>query len=111
MDMSQNGVEMSNKTLLKIIPQSYSIDLEDGIKNPVGMHGKKLEVHSHIFSINSSTISNVRKGIMDIGVSVLDVFPNVLSASEATLSRRQRELGVVCIDMGSSTTNIAVYEE
>jgi len=69
-----------NRNVLKVIPESFGLDLETGIKNPVGMNGKKLEVRSHIFSIGSNILSNLRKGIYDIGVEILDVYPNVLSA-------------------------------
>lgn len=100
-----------NRTVLKVIPESFGLDLENGIKNPVGMSGKKLEVRSHIISMGSNILSNIRKGVTDVGVEIMDIYPNVLAAGEATLSRRQKELGVVALDIGSSSTNIAVYEE
>lgn len=111
MDMSQNGVDMTNRTILKVVPESFTIDGTTGIKNPIGMGAKKLEVRSHIISIAENVLSNVRKGILDVGVDIVDVFANVLSAPEAVLSRRQKELGVVCIDIGASTTDVAVFEE
>jgi cell division protein FtsA len=80
LDMSQNGVDLMNRNVLKVIPESFALDLESGIKNPVGMSGKKLEVRSHILSISSNILNNLRKGIYDIGVEILDVYPNVLSA-------------------------------
>ena len=111
LDMSQNGIDLMNRNVLKVIPESFSLDLESGIKNPVGMSGKKLEIRSHILSIGSNILNNLRKGINDIGVEIIDIYPNVLAAGEAALTRRQKELGVVCLDMGSSVTNVAVYEE
>ncbi len=111
LDMSQNGIDMLNRTVLKVIPESFSLDLESGIKNPIGMNGKKLEVRSHIFSIGSNTLNNIKKWIHDVWVEILDIFPNVLGTGEATLSRRQKELGVVCLDIGASVTNVSVYEE
>ena len=51
LDMSQNGVDLMNRSVLKVIPESFGLDLENGIKNPVGMSGKKLEVRSHIISL------------------------------------------------------------
>lgn len=111
LDMSQNGVDLMNRNVLKIIPESFSLDLENGIKNPAGMSGKKLEVRSHILSISSNILNNLRKGVYDIGVEILDVYPNILAAWESSLTRRQKELWVVCLDIGSSVTNIAVYEE
>jgi cell division protein FtsA len=111
LDMSQNGVDLQNRTVLKVVPESFSLDGTTGIKNPVGMGAKKLEVRSHIISISESALTNIKKGISDVGVDIADIFANVLSAPEAVLTRRQRELGVVCIDIGASTTDIAVFEE
>lgn len=111
LDMSQNGVDLMNKVVLKVIPESFTLDQESGVKNPVGMSAKKLEVRSHIFCISSNILSNIKKGIYDVGVDILDIYPNVLAAPEAVLSKRQKELGVVCIDIGASTTDVAVYEE
>ena len=111
LDMSQSGVDLMNRTILKVIPESFSLDLENGIKNPVGMSGKKLEVRSHIISIGANTLSNIQKWVNDIGVEIMDTYPNIIATGEAMLSRRQKELGVVAVDIGSSATNIAVYEE
>lgn len=111
LDVSQSGVDLMNRTVLKMIPESFGIDLENGIKNPVGMSGKKLEVRSHIISIGSNILANITKGVHEIGVEIMDTFPNLLAIGESTLSRRQKELGVVVLDIGASTTNIAVYEE
>lgn len=111
LDMSQNGVDLMNKVVLKVIPEAFTLDMESGVKNPVGMSAKKLEVRSHIFCISSNILSNIKKGIYDVGVDILDIYPNVLAAPEAVLSKRQKELGVVCIDIGASTTDVAVYEE
>ena len=61
LDMCQNGLDTMNRTVLKVVPESFGLDLESGIKNPVGMSGKKLEVRSHIISIGANTLSNVKK--------------------------------------------------
>jgi cell division protein FtsA len=111
LDMSQNGVDLVNRSILKLIPESFSLDLENGIKNPVGMNGKKLEVRSHIISMGANVLANIKKWVNDIGVEVIDTYPNILAVGEATLSRRQKELGAVVLDIGSSATNLAVYEE
>lgn len=111
LDMSQNGFDLMNRSVLKVIPESFGLDLENGIKNPVGMSGKKLEVRSHIISIGSNILANINKGVYDVGVEIMDTFPNLLAVGESTLSRRQKELGVVILDIGASATNMAVYEE
>jgi cell division protein FtsA len=111
LDMCQNGLDTMNRTVLKVVPESFGLDLESGIKNPVGMSGKKLEVRSHIVSIGSNVLANIKKGVLDVGVEIMDIYPNILAVGEATLTKRQKELGVVVVDMGSSSTNVAVYEE
>lgn len=111
LDMAQNGLTLTNQTVLKIIPESFSVDLEQHVKSPIGMSAKKLEVTAHIFTIPTTVLNNVRKGFKDVGIDVVDVFPSLLTAPEAVLSRRQKELGVVCVDIGSSCTTMAVYEE
>lgn len=111
LDMCQNGLDTMNRTVLKVVPESFGLDLESGIKNPVGMSGKKLEVRSHIVSIGSNVLANIKKWVLDVGVEIMDIYPNVLAVGEATLTKRQKELGVVVVDIGSSSTNLAVYEE
>ena len=54
-------VDLMNRTVLKVVPESFSLDLENGIKNPLGMSGKKLEVRSHIISMGANVLSNIRK--------------------------------------------------
>ncbi len=111
LDMCQNGLDTMNRTILKVVPESFWLDLESGIKNPVGMSGKKLEVRSHIVSIGSNVLANIKKWVLDVGVEIMDIYPNILAVGEATLTKRQKELGVVVVDIGSSSTNVAVYEE
>lgn len=111
LDMAQNGMDTMNRTVLKVIPESFGLDLESGIKNPIGMSGKKLEVRSHIISESSNVLANIKKWVLDVGVEIMDVYPNILAIGEATLTKRQKELGVVAVDIGSSASNVAVYEE
>lgn len=101
----------SNRRILRIIPKSFSIDDQRGIKNPVGMIGVRLEVDAHIITGQSTIIKNVEKAVHQAGVDIDDLIPASLAASEAVLSRRQKELGVLVIDVGSGSTSIAVFEE
>ncbi|MDD3645842.1 MAG: cell division protein FtsA [Candidatus Gracilibacteria bacterium] len=111
LDMAKSGVDMPNKEILKVIPEYFVVDLEDGVKNPVGMSARKLEVVAHIFTMNSNVLNNIKKAIGDVGIEILDIYPNLLNSPEGVLSKRQKELGVVCVDMGASTTGVTVYEE
>jgi cell division ATPase FtsA len=63
------------------------------------MSARKLEVEANIFSMNLNILNNIRKAVSDIGIEIFDIYPNLLSAPEAILSKRQKELGVVCVDI------------
>jgi len=82
LDMAKGGVELPNREILKIIPDTFVVDLEEGIKSPLGMKARKLEVRANIFSASSNIMNNIRKAIEDVGIEVYDVFPNLISASE-----------------------------
>ncbi|NDK08133.1 cell division protein FtsA [Candidatus Gracilibacteria bacterium] len=111
MEMAKNGVELPNREILKVIPEYFVVDLEDGVKNPIGMSARKLEVVANIFSINVNMLNNIKKAIADVGIEIFDIYPNIIASAEGVLTKRQKELGVVCIDIGSSTTGVTVYEE
>lgn len=111
LDMSKNGIELLNKEVLKVIPDNFTVDLETGIKSPIWMSARKLEVKANIFTIGINVFNNIKKAISDIWIEIIDVYPNLISAPEWVLTKRQKELGVVCIDIWSSTTGITVYEE
>lgn len=97
--MAKNGVDMPNKEILKVIPEYFVVDLEDGVKNPLGMSARKLEVMANIFSMNTNVLNNIRKAVADVGIEIYDIYPNLLSSPEGVLTKRQKELGVVCIDI------------
>ena len=111
LEMAKNGIDLPNREILKVVPEYFVVDLEEWVKNPLGMSARKLEVIAHIFSMNTNIIGNIRKSVGDVGIEIYDIYPNLLAAPEGVLTKRQKELGVVCIDIGASTTGISVYEE
>ena len=111
LDMTKSWVDFPNREILKVIPEFFSVDIEDWVKNPIWMSARKLEVTAKIFSINTNVLNNIKKCINDVWIEVLDVYPNLLSSPEWVLTRRQKELWVVCIDIWASTTWVTVYEE
>ena len=111
LDMAKNGIALPNREILKVVPEYFVVDFEEGVKNPIWMSARKLEVIAHIFSMNSNVLGNIRKSVADVGIEIYDIYPNLLAAPEGILTKRQKELGVVCIDIGASTTGISVYEE
>lgn len=110
LDKAKWWVDMPNKEILKVVPESFVVDLEEWIKNPLWMSARKLEVAANIFSMNLNVLTNIKKAISDIGIEIYDIYPNLLSSPEWVLTKRQKELWVVCIDIGSSTTWVTVYE-
>ena len=75
------------------------------------MSARKLEVVAHIFIMNSNILNNIKKAVADVWIEILDVYPNLLNSPEWVLTKRQKELWVVCIDIWASTTWVTVYEE
>lgn len=100
-----------NRKILRIIPQSFSVDEQTGIKYPVGMNGIRLEVDAHIVTGLTPCIRNLEKCVINSGVDIEDMIPNNLAAGDGVLTKRQKELGVATIDIGHGTTGVSVYEE
>lgn len=101
----------SNRRILRIIPKSFTVDEQSGIKYPVGMTGIRLEVLAHLVTGLVPAVKNVEKCVHQAGVDINDIIPSGLAAAEAVLTKRQKELGTVVIDVGSGGTNLAVFEE
>lgn len=100
-----------NYEILHVIPIKFAVDNQADIKDPIGMNGIRLEVEVLIVQGLSTQIKNLTKAIYRTGLEIEDLVIAPLAASEAVLSFKQKDLGVVLINMGSSTTSIAVYEE
>lgn len=100
-----------NRRILRIIPKAYAVDDQKGIKHPVGMTGIRLEVEAHIVTGQSQIVSNIEKCIHQAGVDIDDMIPTALASAEAVLTKRQKELGVVVIDVGAGSTSMVVFEE
>lgn len=101
----------SNRRILRIIPKSFSVDEQKGIKYPVGMTGIRLEVDAHLVTGLIPAVKNIEKCVHQAGVDINDIIPTGLAASEAVLSKRQKELGVAVIDIGCGGTSLSVFEE
>lgn len=111
LDMARSWVDMPNKEILKVVPEYFTVDLEEWVKNPVWMTARKIEVLAHIFTMNSNILNNMKKAIMDVWIEILDIYPNLLTAPEWVLTKRQKELWVVLVDIWAATTWVSVYEE
>ena len=105
------GPSGQNKEVIGVIPKTYTLDEETGIKNPVGMNGIRLEVEALIIENNSSSMKNLEKCIHNLGLSIEDQEIGIIAAAQSVLTKKQKDLGVAVIDMGAGTTSMAVYEE
>jgi cell division protein FtsA len=100
-----------DREILHTIPQNYVVDGQDGIRDPVGMSGVRLEAKVHIVTGAVSSIQNIVKSVNRVGLDIDDIVLEQLAASEAVLSSDEKDLGVVLIDIGGSTTGIAIFSE
>ncbi|HLM83748.1 MAG TPA: cell division protein FtsA, partial [Candidatus Bathyarchaeia archaeon] len=101
----------SNTEILHVIPRNYSVDDQKNVKDPIGMNGIRLEVNSLLVLGSTPFIKNLSKCVYQAGVEIDDLVFGGLAAAKAALNKRQKELGVVLIDMGGGTTNFIVFEE
>lgn len=100
-----------NYEILHVVPRNYKVDNQEDVKDPIGMNGVRLEVNAQIIMALSSQIKTLTKCVYRTGVDVQDLVFSVLADSESVLNKEQKELGVVLVNIGSSTTGIAVFEE
>jgi len=101
----------SSREIVHVLPRSFIVDSQEGVHDPVGMSGVRLEVETHIISGASTSMRNLVKCVQQVGVDVEDLVFGALASSQTTLSDTEKELGVVLVDIGGGTTNIAVFNE
>lgn len=101
----------SDREILHIIPQEYIVDNTDGIKNPVGMCGVRLEAKVHIVTGAVSLIQNLVKCVEQAGVHAENITLQPIASSDAVLSAEEKEMGVVLVDIGGGTTDLAIWKD
>lgn len=101
----------STRDIIHVLPRSFIVDGQEGIKDPVGMSGTRLEVDTHIITANSVSIRNLEKAFSEVGVDIDSFAFSGYASSLATLSDTERELGVILVDIGAGTTDISIYVE
>ncbi len=97
--------------IIHVLPQNFIVDSENGVKNPVGMSGKRLEANFHIVIGQIASIKNIEKCVNRVGLKIYDVILEPLASSSAVLTEDEMEAGVAIVDIGGGTTDIAVYHE
>lgn len=100
-----------NKEILHVVPRIYSVDGQEGVKDPVGMTGVRLEGEVQLIAVSQPAVKNLRKCITQAGVKEEDMIANPLAAAKAVAEKRDMELGCIVIDIGAATTGIIVYED
>jgi len=110
-DASQAISIPQNREVLHVFPKTFILDGQSGIKDPLGMSGIRLEVDSIIVQAGLPYVRNLSRAILQAGLEIDDLVLAPCAAAEAVLSKRQKELGVVLVDLGAGTTSLAVYEE
>lgn len=100
-----------NREVLHVVPRSYSLDGQERVRSPLGMHGFRLEVEAHIITAASSSIANLEQAVESAGVYVDRFILNPLASGDAVLTPDEREMGVVVIDIGGGTTDLAIFIE
>ncbi|MCP4314087.1 MAG: cell division protein FtsA [Bacteroidetes bacterium] len=107
-DMNKLRVDVGEE-IIHVLPQNFIVDNETGVKNPIGMFGKRLEANFHIVIGQTSSARNIGKCINRVGLDVKQLVLEPLASSAAVLTDDEKEAGVALVDIGGGTTDVAVY--
>jgi len=101
----------SNREIIHVIPRDFIVDSQDGIKDPVGMSGVRLEVETNIVSGSTTAMHNLARCVEQVGVTVSDFVYMGIASAEAILTDTEKELGTILIDIGGGTTSLVIFSE
>lgn len=110
-DEMHNSSVPLGQTIITVLPQTYTLDDEVDITEPVGMEGKRLEAKFNIITGEDATIERIRRCFLRVGLEVEGVILQPLASSEAVLSEDEKELGVAVVDIGGGTTDLCIYQD
>lgn len=100
-----------NREVLHVVPRSYSLDGQERVRSPIGMHGFRLEMEAHIITASSTALANLEESVQNAGVIVDRFILNPLASGHVVLTPEEKEMGVVVIDIGGGTTDLAIFIE
>lgn len=101
----------SSREILHVIPRDFIVDGQEGIKDPLGMTGVRLEAETHIITGSATAMRNLAKCVTELGVDVSGLVFSGLAATDSVLTETEKELGVCLVDIGGGTTSLAVFVE
>jgi cell division protein FtsA len=101
----------SGKEIIHVIPRVFTVDGQDGVIDPVGMSGIRLELESHLIVASTPAIKNIQKCFDELGVQIQSLVYSGLATAKTALTNTERELGVALIDIGGSVTTLTIYNE
>lgn len=100
-----------DREIIHVLPQTFVVDDQDGVKEPVGMSGVRLEVEVHLVTGAVTSVQNVIRSVNRAGLTVQDIVLEPLASSEAVISTEEKELGILLIDLGGGTTDAALFRD
>lgn len=109
LDQAQAIAIPHDREIIHVVQRGISVDGQEGVKTPVGMHGYKLEVETHIITAASATVDNLRQCVSAAGVDIQQFVLNPLASAEVVLTEQERQMGVAVCDIGGGTTDLAIY--
>ncbi len=111
LDSSRHVEVPDDRKILHAIPRTFTLDNQERILNPVGMHGFRLDVETHIITAAVASVQNLVKCIRSVGVEIADLILEPLASGESVLTPEEKEMGVILADIGGGTTDIAVFKD
>ena len=101
----------SSREIIHVLPRTFIVDQQEGIDDPIGMSGNRLQVETHIITGAATSMRNLIKSVQQVGLDVDNVIFSGLATGESLLTETEKELGVVVVDIGGGTTDLVVYQE
>jgi len=101
----------AGKEIIHVIPRVFTVDGQEGVIDPIGMNGVRLEVETHIILASSPSLKNLRKCLLDLGIRINSLVYSGLAAAKVALTSTEKELGIALIDIGGSNTTITIFVE
>lgn len=109
MDAARVQAIASDREILHVLPRSYTLDGQDGVRDPVGMEGRRLEAQMHIVTAGITPVHNLVRCVNRAGLQIDDLILQPLASSQSVLTSAEKEIGVALADIGGGTTDVAVF--